>query len=811
MSRAMRRGPKALPKLLKALTLSLAVLIVLAAGATLWLLSSLPRFDGELHLAGLAQEVRVRRDANAIPHIAAKSANDAYFALGFVHAQDRLWQMDLERRVAQGRLSELFGEQALATDRFMRTLGLYPRAAAGAEALAPEVRAALRAYAAGVNAYLENRRGALPVEFLLLRYEPEPWRPVDSLVWGRLMAARLSGNWRDELLRARLARRLDPRQIAALWPPYPGDAPVILRNLARNLETGAARAPFDALWASLPRDPAPASESNSWVIDGRLSASGKPILANDPHLGYRAPGHWYFARLTAPGLDVAGATAPGVPFTLLGHNDRIAWGLTTTSSDTEDLFIEKLDPADPNRYLTPEGSKPFDTRIEHIRVRDKADIEFTVRESRHGPILSDLPGNTAEAVETGFVLALSSTALLPEDRTAEAVYRLNRAGDWRQFVAALTCFSAPQQNLVYADREGNIGFYAPARVPIRSKGEGYMPAPGWSGEYDWRGFIPFDSLPHRLNPPSGNFITANHKVVDSDYPYFLSRDWEDPYRARRVRERLDESRRHSLATTASIQGDFVSIMAREILPLLLAAQADAADGRAREVRERLRQWDFAMDRADPEPLIFTAWLRELNRLVYADELGPMFADYRRLRPRFIESVLRDRREWCDDIRTETVESCASRIEMALGQALDKLARRHGSDWRGWRWGEAHKATFRHPVLTHIPLLAALADIEIPVNGGDYTLNRASLPIAGEGAPFAAIHGPGLRAIYDLSDLANSAFMASTGQSGNPFSRHYRDFTERWRDLDYLTIDNKDKGEEDLGVLILRPDRRDGEP
>jgi penicillin amidase len=783
-------------------------LAVLAAGAVLWLLTSLPQLDGQLRLGGIAHEVRIRRDASAIPHITAKSANDAYFALGFVHAQDRLWQMDLERRVAQGRLSELFGEATLKHDRFIRTLGLYPRAKAGLNALAPEVIAALRAYAAGVNAYLENRRGALPPEFLLLGYEPEPWRPADSLVWGRLMAARLSGNWRDELLRARLAKRLDPQQIADMWPPYPGDAPVILRNLARSIRESAAKAPFDALWASLPRDQAPASESNSWVIDGRLSATGKPILANDPHLGYRAPGHWYFAHLTAPGLDVTGATAPGVPFTLLGHNGRIAWGLTTTESDTEDLFLEKLDPADPNRYLTPEGSKPFDLRIEHIAVRDGTDIELTVRESRHGPILSDLPGKMADAAETGFVLALSSTALLADDRTAEAVYRLNRASDWRQFVTALAHFNSPHQNLVYADTGGTIGFYAPARVPIRNQGEGYMPVPGWSGEYDWRGFIPFDSLPHRLNPPSGRFITANHKVVDSDYPYFLSRDWEDPYRAYRAHELLDKTRRHSLATTASIQGDFVSTMARELLPLLLAAQADAADpadGRARKVREQLRQWDFAMDRTRPEPLIFTAWLRELNRLIYADELGPMFADYRRLRPRFIKSVLTNRRKWCDDIRTQAPESCALQIEMALSQALDSLSRRYGDDWRGWRWGEAHKATFSHQLLTHIPLLAALGDIEIPVHGGDYTINRASLPIAGESAPFTAIHGPGLRAIYDLSDLANSRFMASTGQSGNPFSRHYRDFTKLWRDLDYLTIDNQNQGAEDLGVLTLRPD------
>ena len=798
------------------------ILLLGLAGGYLWLRTSLPQLDGVLALTGLGAPVTVLRDRDGIPHIRADTANDAYLALGFVHAQDRLWQMETIRRTGAGRLSEIFGGRTLRLDRFMRTLGLYRLAERTFELLSPGARAAIEAYAKGVNAYLETHRGALAPEYYLLRFRPEPWRPADSLVWGKLMAMRLSRNWRDELLRARLSARLGHDQLNALWPPYPDDGPTTLASLGASLgkTASASRAPkttagaavdgvasgdlaldgaaLDRLAAFLPPPEMPRGASNSWVVSGRHSASGKPILANDPHLGFRAPNIWYLARIDAPGLNVAGATVPGMPFHIFGHNGRIAWGVTSAGTDTEDLFAERVAENDPGRYLTPGGSKPFVLRDEVIRVRGGADVRLRVRETRHGPVLSDVIGGGRKAGEGNELLALAAPALWPDDRSPEAFFLLNRARNWQQFVAALSFFNAPNQNFTYADTAGNIGFYSAGRVPIRKLGDGFSPVPGWSGEYDWSGFIPFAEMPHAFNPPSGRLINANNRIAGKDYPYFLARDWAPPYRARRIGELLARTKRHTPATMARIQGDVVSLAARELLPLMLGA-AQGKDrpskGPARAALRLLQKWDGTMERDRPEPLIFSAWFRELNRLIYGDELGADLRAYWRLRPRLIKSIIETDRTWCDDISSARVESCDERIAEALAGALDDLSTAYGPDPDGWRWGDAHVAEFRHRVLSRVPLLGSLGDILIPTDGDNFTINRGTTRIADAAAPFAQIHGPGLRAIYDLGDLENSLFIQATGQSGNPLSRHYRDLIGRWRDLEYVRMPRLPAGPE----------------
>ncbi|MGH7089712.1 MAG: penicillin acylase family protein, partial [Stellaceae bacterium] len=451
---------------------AVVILLLLVAGgaAVLWARSSLPKTSGSLALAGLEHPASITRDRFGIPTIRAQSEHDADFALGFVHAQDRLFAMDMMRRYGAGRLSEVFGRRTLGIDETMRVLGLYRAAEAQYRILSPPVRAALDAYAAGVNAYLATRSGALPPEYYLLDAAPEPWRPADSLVWGKLMDLQLAGNFRRELERARLLLHLSPTVLAILYPPYPNDAPVALANARAALR----RLPLDRLWAALPPGIGPQAESNNWVVDGAHSRSGKPLLANDPHLDYAAPGVWYLARIVTPGLDLEGATAPGNPFLIIGHNAHIAWGFTTTGGDVEDLFIEKPDPADPMKYETPDGPRPFITRQERILVHGGTAVTLTVRETRHGPVLSDLAGYRAGDE----MLALETTWLSGDDATPQAIWELDRAKNWTEFGAALRHYAAPQQNMVYADTAGNIGFIAPARLPIRKAGDGWLPEPG---------------------------------------------------------------------------------------------------------------------------------------------------------------------------------------------------------------------------------------------------------------------------------------------------------------------------------------------
>jgi penicillin amidase len=755
---------------------SLLLLLVLGGGFYLYLRSSLPEVEGRIAVTGLHSEVTIARDADGIPLITAADDEDAAFGLGFAHAQDRLFQMELMRRSGAGRLSELFGAQTLPMDREMRVLGLYRLAEAELPLLSEPLRRGLDAYAAGVNAFLHSRRGALPPEFLLLRCAPEPWRPADTLVWGKLMDLLLAGNYRGELLRARLLRTLPPDELAFLYPGYPDDAPTTLAAL-----TGIYRQlPLDRLYAALAQTVGPVYASNDWVVDGAHSESGKPLLANDPHLPFGAPGFWYLARLKTPQREIAGGTAPGAPFVVIGHNDRIAWGFTTTGSDVEDLFIEKLDPADPGRYLTPSGSAAFASHEETIAVRGAEPIALTVRSTRHGPVLSDTLH--PDAVEPGYVLALAASFLSDDDTTAEALWGLDHAADWSEFRAALRSFVAPQQNIVYGDSGGTIGFIAPGRVPIRKSGDGWLPAPGWTGEYDWTGFIPFAELPQASNPAAGHFISANNKIVPDRYPYFLSRDWDLPNRAERIGELLAAVPRQSPATSAAIQADTVSIAARRLVPLMTSIAPGTE--LAHETIERLTAWDFRMDPDKVAPLVFTAWLRAFAHDVLFRRMGAAAADYWDLRPQVMEAVLTSHPEWCAEPQQKT-ESCAGLLASALETALAELGRAYGFELRRWEWGRAHIARFANPVFDRIALLRDWLQIEVRTAGGFDTVNRGLTTIRDDAHPYEQRFGAGLRIITDLASPIDSRMIAVPGQSGNPLSPHFSDLVERWRRFDWL--------------------------
>jgi penicillin G amidase len=734
--------------------LTILLLLVGAAGY-FYLRQSLPKTEGEIVLPGLGARAEVLRDRHGIPHIYAGSLDDAYFALGFVHAQDRLWQMEMSRRIGSGRLAEILGASALETDRFMRTLGLRHVASENLRHYDAETRRVLDAYAAGVNAFLGGGP-VLPPEFWLLKVSPEPWSVLDSIVWTKVMAWDLGGNWRAELLRLRLSRTLALERIQEFLPPYPGDAYPALPDLKALYGAMEKKLAPDRVFSRFDPDAIPGS--NSWAVSGARTASGKPLLANDPHLGLTAPPVWYFAHLHAPGLDAIGATLPGVPAILVGRNDRIAWGLTNTGADVQDLYLERLD-------------TPFAERAELIRVKGAPDERLIVRSSRHGPLLTE----ASRAAPRGQALALAWTALAPDDLTMQAGLKLARARDWQGFLAAARDLHAPPQSASYADVEGNIGFIAAGRVPLRKRGNdlrGLAPAPGWDERYDWAGYLPFEELPRAFNPPGGTVVLANHKIVPPRYRHHITYEWQPPYRARRIEQMLGEAARHDLSSFKRIQSDVVSLAVRDLLPHFS------------RVTNPLEGWDGTMATDRREPLVMAAWWRELARAVYADELGDAFRPNWAARAVFLRNVLAGQSHWCDNVRTPTAETCDHLLSESLEKAQEDLRRRYGNQWQ---WGEAHVARHRHRPFARQPWLARVFDIRVPSGGDAYTVSAGAMDFHDEVEPFANRHGPSLRAISDLADPQASVFIHSGGQSGNPLSSHYDNFAAAWARGEYVPM------------------------
>lgn len=762
------------------LNVVLLAILVLGAVGFVWLMSSLPRIEGRVPIKGLELPAQVGRDASGIPHIKARSTHDAYFVLGWIHAQDRLWQMELQRRVGSGRLAEVIGQAGLGNDRFMRTLGLYRLAQATFPRLDRGTQDALLSYTEGVNAWMRDHRYRLPLEYRLLRFSPEPWTPADSLVWGRLMALQLTNDWPDEALRAKMAGLLDSQALKDLWPERT-DQPTIL---------GAAAA--DGLLANLPDAAKPHQASNVWVVDGNHSASGKPLLANDPHLGFRSPILWYLANLEAPGLSLAGATVPGVPFHLIGHNARIAWGITSSYVDTTDLFLEKRTGQD--SYLTPDGPRPLDTREEQIAVKDGDSVTLTIRTTRHGPVISDLPG-MADGLAPDQLLAFRSTALEADDRTADALFQLNRAPDWAGFKTALAKVSAPSQNFAYADTAGAIGFITAGKAPIRAGGDGGTPVEGWTGRGDWIAWAPAEQMPTSFKPADGFIVNANNRLVAGPRGTSLASTWPESYRAERITSLLTGRKDLTMADMANIQADHLSLEAVEIkalfgIPANLPAQAMRA-------AQMIAEWDGKASRDRPEPLIFAAWQQQVWHDLLADDLGDGFSQFSRVRPYVLANILRQDDRWCDDRGTPAVESCADIVAASLVKAVTALTGRHGENMHDWRWGDEHQAEFRNPVLSQIPLIGGRLGVSIATDGDDFTVNRGTY----RSEDFRHVHGAGLRAIYDLADLNNSRFMIATGQSGNPLSRHNRDLIGPWRDNKSVSLGATEKME---AILRLEP-------
>jgi penicillin G amidase len=837
--------------ILKALAAIVALVAIVLVTGYAYLRRSLPVVDGQTVVQGIAAPVEIIRDADAIPHIFASSKADALFGLGYAHAQDRLWQMEFQRRIGHGRLSELFGPATLAQDRFLRTVGFGRAARAAWASTPPWAQQQITAYVAGINAFLSTHHaGALPPEFSLLRFEPEPWTGADVVVWVKMMAWDLSANYSFELLRHDLIRAVGEERMAQLMPPYATDGlsivpapsgesggaggaggapyqpypphqpyPPYLTSFTRALSTGEPSVTAFLLGSARSE----ALGSNNWVVDGTLTASGKPLLANDPHLGTRLPSTWYLAHMSAGDFDVIGATLPGAPAVALGRNRHIAWGATNVAADVEDLYRERLD-ATGTRAEFRGAMEPVTVIRETIRVKGAQPVHVDVRVTRHGPLVSDAinatPPTRAPKPPPLEPLAFRWTALDSDDSTIQSFLKVNEAHNWDEFTGALRDFVVPSQNFVYADVDGHIGYYAPGRIPIRASGDGSRPADGWSGDAEWTGWIPFDALPHLYDPPDHFIVTANHRPEPAAYRYTLGLDWPEPYRAQRIIDllssvRLDADRdphrvraKFTPADFARMQADTVSLHATALLPVLLA-HAHPETAPDRQAADMLRQWNLDATADSAATAIFEAWFHQLAPTVAGDDLGPaVLASYQSrftFITRFIVNALAANAAWCDDVTTEKRETCDDAVTGALHKGVIDMTRRLGGDMARWRWGAVHVAVFPHQGLDAVAALRPFLSRSVS-NGGDWSTVNVG-PVAAD-TPFEQHSVAGYREIIDLSPANDSRFLNDVGVSGHPLSKHYDDFLADWRAVRHrrMRMERADIEKNAIGRLMLTPRR-----
>ncbi len=762
--------------------LALSLLLVLqAVGWALYL--SLPRLSGAMAVAGIEADVVIERDRFAIPTIRAASERDAYFAVGFVHAQDRLWQMEMVRRLAQGRLAEVLGEQALELDRFMRTLGLAEKAREDFARLSPRSRELLEAYARGVNAAMAQL-WLWPPEFLLLGAAPEPWRPEDSVAYAALLALELEGEWREELLRARVRALLGERALSELFP-----------RLSPPGEMREARAWIEGLGegvlAAVP--PAAASGSNAWAVAPSRSRSGGALLAGDPHLRLTAPGFWYLLRIETPEFGAAGATLPPLPTVVIGRNRKVAWTFTAAHADSQDLFLERIRPGDPDQVRTPAGWRPLVRRSERIRLRGGGEVVEEVRLAPNGPVLGTVRGRFAGGRPGRFLVALGWPVLREPMRTLDAGFAMVRADSLEAFLQALERFDAPVQNLVYAARDGRIGLRVVGRVPRRNGRDGSLPREGWNPEHAWAGTLAPGDLPDIRDPADGFVVNANEPVRDPRTASILVHPRED-FRARRIRELLANAPIQDVQSTMRIQLD-----QRSALAARLAVWMDAAF--ARRGGAEMAGWDRVMRPNASEPLLFAAWLDSLQEEMLQDELGPLFSAYRPLsRGPLAAWAERGTSPWCDDVRTAAVEDCATIAARALERARARIRSLGG---KGLRWGEVHAARFLHQPFSELSALRPWFEIAAPKGGGPSTVDVA---YHREGESFRTTAAAGLRLIVDWGEPEAIYVVAATGQSGHPFSPHYRDLTRLWAAGAYVRMRAEGEGGPVRYRLRLRPAR-----
>ena len=786
--------------------------------------NSFPQTDGEISLDGLDGPVDIYRDQYGIPQIYASTEHDLFFAEGYVHAQDRFWQMDFQRHTGSGRLSELIGSNGADIDTFLRTMGWERVAKQELESMDPQTRSMLESYAEGVNAYLDDHSGTqLSLEYLFLKilnskYQPSAWEPLNSVTWAKAMAWDLRSNMDEEIERAILLKTLPAERIAELFPDYPSSAPVILPDfsLSTSSRPSSGVAPTDAsafapllnfvnqqtvaLDALLNNDPNADLGSNSWVVTGQLSATGAPLMANDPHLGASIPSIWYQIGLHCQPVgpdcsyEAAGVSFVGVPGIVLGHNNNIAWGFTNMGPDVMDLYVVKVNPGNPNQYEMNGEWVDMQVVNEEIVVAGGDTIDLPVRITQFGPIISDSYGDLKDFDQTSgvelpdeYAIALKWTALEP-GKTLQSLFEINRAQNFDEFRAAASDFVVPSQNLLYADVDGNIGYQTPGLIPVRSSGDGRYPSPGWTNEYAWLGYISFDELPYTLNPASGFIVTANNAVVGADYPYQMADIWDYGFRAQRILDIINGSSAPlDIDTYKQMQGDDMNLGALPIISGLM--QVDLDDGHLDELRSMLASWDGKQTLDSAPAALFNAFWKHLLADAFRDELPEDYWPEAGSGSSWyvvMGNLLNDPQNlWWDDITTDGIETSDDILKRAFADGVAELELKLGKDSATWTWGDLHTITFEHALMSNLPVINSLFNRgPFPVAGGNSIVNATSW---GDSEDYAMSSGVSKRTIMDLSNWENSLQIATVGQSGHAYNPHYVDIAPLWAAVDYLPM------------------------
>ena len=764
---------------------------IAGVGALAALRRPVPRTSGTLPLPGLRAPVQVLRDRWGVPHIYARNSADLFAAQGYCHAQDRLWQMEFQRRIAYGELAELFGAVALDSDRFVRVLGLGRVARREVELLSEEARQAVEAYVHGINTYIRQHSGNLPVEFTVLRVRPRPWEPADVLAWPKFIALSLSQNWKLELLRARIVAAVGPERAAALEPSY-RDQPLIIPAGARYDTDMGESALRRAAAAERFINDGTGQGSNAWAVSGARSATGFPLLANDPHLPIQIPSVWYENHLSGGEYHVTGASMPGVPGVLIGHNEHIAWGITNGMVDVQDLYQERFDPNDPAglRYEYRGGWEQAELVREEIVVRGQREVVIEeVRITRHGPVITPLVPDAERDGETeDLPLALRWTSL-DAASPLESFLRVNRAHDWESFREALDDLNLPPLNFTYADVDGHIGYTLAGRVPVRARGDGRLPVPGWSGEYEWQGFIPHAELPHVFDPEEALVVTANNRIVGEDHTPPLHGEWLCGYRAARIRTLLLQHAKHDTETFSQIHGDVRSLPGLAIAAL--AGRLPDTTPLAKAAREALATWDGDLTANSVGGAIYARLRSKLLRAAYSDVadaldlvagLGahaslPGHDLLHRALPDVIERALQREDSWLPDGRTWD-----ELLAEVWAATLAELRAEQGDDVSQWRYGRSHTLTLRHTLGASPALASVFNRGPFPTGGDEDTVFMGHIPRAVSGPPIYV--GPSYRQICDTSDWDRSQSIHAVGQSGHPGSLHYADFVQPWLNNQY---------------------------
>lgn len=765
----------------------LLALIVILAGISVWVVRrAWTQVDGSIDVAGLTAPVEVTRDSWGVPHIYAQNEADLFFAQGYIHAQDRLWQLEMNRRVSQGTLSEIMGEQAINFDRYMRTLGLKRVAEQSWQEMDEETRSAFTAYANGVNAYISSHNGRLPVEFTISGVKPAPWTPVDSLAWGNALALNMGLNAFTELLQARVVAEQGVETLDQLFLFAVKDKAIVPAEVDNYQWLQQAQRDPDTLVTALLGSAYMSWASNNWVVDGSRTNTGKPILANDTHLDLEMPSMWYLNDLHGGRFNSVGFTIPGVPLTLIGHNQTIAWGFTNMVPDVQDLYVEQVDDLDnPKQYQFMGKWYDLEVITETITVKNSDPVLLPIYLTQHGPIINDIFDIPDEKP-----MSLQWT-LYEGNAVSKAILMLNLAHNWDEFRTALQYWDLPNLNFVYADVDGNIGYQAAGRVPIRAADhQGILPVPGWTGLYEWSDFVPFSELPNQLNPADGFIATANNQIVSEDYPYMLTFDWPEPnYRVNQITDALGMQDNHSIADSEAIQLQTYSPPAAILQPYLLAA-VEPADQFQADALAEVADWDFRFESDSIGATLYEIWYLHMLYYTFQDELGEDLMDEYAQNPNkhkpMMTALMADADNvWFDDISTPEKENRDDIARRAWTDALDWLRERYGRSLDGWTWGKVHTTA-----LTHIPfgwsgniLLETLFNGPIlPSSGGQFSVN-----VGWYDDPFDEVFATAQRMVLDLSDFDNSVAVNSTGQSGHLFYSHRADLTTMWQQGDYFSM------------------------